>query len=37
MPRNKTYAIAVVLTVAVVAGPALAQGGGSHARNSCSH
>jgi hypothetical protein len=31
MPRNKTYAIAVVLTVAVVAGPALAQGVGSHA------
>jgi hypothetical protein len=26
MPRNKTYAIAVLLTVAVVAGPALAQG-----------
>jgi hypothetical protein len=31
MPRNKTYAIAVVLTVAVVAGPALAQGAHSHA------
>jgi hypothetical protein len=32
MPRNKTYAIAVLLTVAVVAGPALAQGVvGSHA------